>query len=128
MLNETNIVSSWDDCDACNATCYKLIDCGGPGNYPTVATADSSFAVYVGKTVKWTDVEDIEHCATVYSFICRTELFIESVINIVDCFDTCAACLFVEPDAVVPELKIGRAVQPGYDVPDCAPPKTTSCE
>ena len=131
ILDETNITDTFVDCDTCTALCYKLIDCQGVGSHPTVSTVDSTFAVYVGKTIKWTDAADapaIERCATVSSYVCRAESYPTPVITVVDCYGTCAECEFVEPEPTAPELKTGRSIKPGYNVPDCVTPSTTSCE
>lgn len=142
-LGTSNILDTYVDCDECNKPCYKLISCDA--SWPTVATVNAAFAVYVNSTVEWIDngaLTPTKRCATVYEYICRredypmpgggpfpteplaTEGFTE--ITILDCFKTCAECEYIEPEPVEPEIETGRKVRPGYTVPDCV--TTTKCD
>lgn len=120
IYDETNIVSEFEDCDECNAICYKLLDCDV---YMTVSIADPAFAPYVGKTVKWVDGDltpenQVERCAIVDNYTCRDETLPVVNIVVIEAYDSCEACTFVPP---VPPVIIesGRPADPGYDVPDC---------
>lgn len=133
IYDEANIVSTYTDCDDCNTPCYKLIDCDGPENHPTVFTSNLAFEVYVGQAISWIDEADapdfIERCAVVHEYVCRKESYPAPVITVIDCFKTCVECKYVAPDPIVPDPIIGRDVAPGYDVADCVtPPKCETCE
>ena len=97
----------------------------------TVSTTDLSFSSYVGKVIKWTDPTEVpspvERCARVEKYTCREETYPQPTITVIDCYDDCVKCNFVEP-RTEEELKTGRDVEPGYDVPDCVTPNTSSCE
>ena len=143
-ISDADITTTYPDCDECNKPCYKLISCDD--SWPTVATVNPAFAVYVNSTVEWIDngaLTPTKRCATVYEYICRkedypmpgggpfpteplaTEGFTE--ITILDCFKTCTECEYVEPIPAPPELVIGRKIRPGYDVPDCVTPIPPKC-
>ncbi len=128
ILTAADIINTYADCETCGAVCYKLIDCDG---YMTVSTTDLSFLSYVGKIIKWTDPTEVpspvERCARVEKYTCREETYPQPTITVIDCYDDCVKCNFVEP-RTEEELKTGRDVEPGYDVPDCVTPNTSSCE
>ena len=120
IYDETNIVSEHDDCDECNAICYKLLDCD---TYMTVSINDPAFSVYLGKTVKWVDADltpenQVERCAIVDNYTCRDETLPEPNIEVIDAFNSCEDCTFVVPVPPI-VIKTGRPVKPGYDVPEC---------
>jgi len=133
IYDETNITDEYVDCPACNAVCYKLIDCINEAHHVTVSTSNPAFAIYVGKVIKWIDEADapdfVEHCATVEVYVCRKETLPTPDITVIDCYDTCEECLYVEPEPVEPPIVTGRKVLPGYDVADCVTPsKCDDCE
>jgi len=133
IYDETNITETIVDCETCTAPCYKLIDCAGVGNHPTVSTPDLAFSAYVGQVISWIDDADapdfIERCAIVEEYVCRKESYPTPVITVMDCFKTCTACQYVEPEPEEPAIVTGRTIIPGYDVADCNPvPKCPTCE
>jgi len=123
-----DILNTYTDCAECNKPCYKLIDCD---TYQTVSTNNPAFNSYLGSVIKWVDEADapnyIERCAVVEKYYCRLESYPQPVITVVDCYKDCARCLYVPP-RTEEEIKAGRIVKPGYDVPDCNRPSSTSCD
>ena len=99
-----------------SSTCYRLIDCDD--SHPIVSTADSAFASYLGRVVKWIDGAEpgVERCATVEAYVCREETYATPVITIVDCFKTCVECNTV-PEAPAEEATTETPAEPAEKTP-----------
>lgn len=133
IYTNANILETYIDCVECNRLCYRLVDCetGEVTHY----SEDIVWDIYVGQIIRWQTEAVIDaggiieyNCSEVQSYVCRTEDYptiipLDLVID--NCFRTCDEC---EPfDSIEPEeeIKTGRIVAPGYDVPDCnRTPKT----
>ena len=118
QYDEADIVETYDDCSECNAICYRLIDCDGGAD---VLTSDD-LSGYVGKTLKWQNDAEEEYCASVTSFVCRTETFTSTNVTVVECYEDCTECTAVAPVVSAPEFKsTKRKVTPNYEVGICRP-------
>lgn len=125
-IGNSDITSTYPDCDECNEPCYKIRDCETLLIVGYSSTTDLS--AYAGQTIKWqtqayldTNPDPIEwNCGIVEKYICRLETHTPIVdVYVEDCYKTCEECEYVAPEPPEEEIETGRKQQPGYDVPDC---------
>jgi hypothetical protein len=125
-ISNSDITSTYTDCDECNKPCYKIRDCETLLVVGYSSTTDLS--AYAGQTIKWqtqayldTDPDPIEwNCGIVEKYICRLETHAPIVdVYVEDCYKTCEECEYVAPEPPEEKIETGRKQQPGYDVPDC---------
>lgn len=125
-INNSDVTTTYPDCDECNKLCYKIRDCETLLIVGYSSTTDLS--AYAGQTIKWqtqayldTDPDPIEwNCGIVETYICRLETLTPIVdVYVEDCYKTCEECEYVAPEPPEEKIKTGRKQQPGYDVPDC---------
>jgi len=117
LYTAENITDTYVSCEECNKVCYRITDCTDPER---VYYTEEDYSAYVGSVIQYS-VDDVIYCASVDTYICRTQTYDLFPYTVEDCFKTCEACYPPPPEpAPVFEVK-SRTVKPGYDTPACTP-------
>lgn len=117
LYSASNILETYVSCDECNKLCYRLTDCT---DSELVYYTQEDYSTYVGRVIQYV-VDDVTYCATVDTYICRTQTYPLFPHTVLDCFKTCDACYPPPPEPVPPFELNQRTVKPGYDTPACTP-------
>ena len=113
-----NITTTYADCDECNAMCYKITIC----ETGIIIYSNTNLSGYVGSIVVF-NLYGVPTCGLVEEALCR-DIQSPIIIQPTGCVETCEDCLPTTPKECVYPV---RKIQPGYDVPPCAPPGNTCC-
>jgi len=118
-LGETVVVvQTFEDCEACEGTCYKLTDCL---TGDVTISDDELLEEYVGSIIEVVVDPNTTLCLLVEKIDCINQTISPLPGTIVECHTTCEKCL-PPPPAPTPELEIrNRTVKPGYQTKGCPP-------
>ena len=94
LYTAENITDTYVSCEECNKVCYRITDCIDPER---VYYTEEDYSAYVGGVIQYT-VDDVIYCASVDTYICRTQTYVLFPYTVEDCFKTCEACYPPPPE------------------------------